>query len=116
LLAWLFTDHTFWYWNENLLQASPLSLVAAAGLLGGLLRRRWAAKWVVPAALGALALSALGFLLQPLPGLDQTNGEIIAAALPVHLAVAWVALRLRREQDASSVASASPTRPVGQPR
>ena len=39
-------------------------------------------------------IGAGGFLLQPLPGLDQMNGEIIAAALPVHMAVAWVATRL----------------------
>ena len=24
--AWIFTDHTFWRWNENLLVASPLTL------------------------------------------------------------------------------------------
>jgi hypothetical protein len=43
-----------------------------------------------------LGLSVLGLVIQPLPGFDQANGEIIAFALPVHAAVAWLALQLGR--------------------
>jgi hypothetical protein len=95
-LAWLFTDHTWWYRNENLLQASPFSLVLAALLAVGHFGRGSAARWVAPAALFVLGLSLLGFLIQPLAGFDQVNGEIIALAVPVHAAVAWLALELGR--------------------
>ena len=45
-------------------------------------------------ALAVLGLSLLGLALQALPGFDQVNGEVIALALPVHAAVAWLAVRL----------------------
>jgi hypothetical protein len=103
-LAWMFTDHTWWYRNENLLQASPFSLVLAALLVVGHFARGSAARWVAPAAFFVLGLSLLGFLVQPLPGFDQTNGEIIAFALPVHAAVAWLALQLGRRGAAQRAA------------
>ena len=96
LTAWLFTDHTFWYRNENLLQASPLSLLLALLLLVGHFRRGAPTPWLGRVALGVLGLSVLGLVLQALPGFDQVNGEIIALALPVHAAVAWLALQLGR--------------------
>jgi len=92
-LAWAFTDHDFWRWNENLLQLNPLSLVAVvAGLPllvgrppGRVLRRVLVAvAWV-----GAGAL-----LLKLLPGLGQGNWEVVATALPLHLAAAWGVARL----------------------
>lgn len=91
--AWLFTAHVFWGMNENLLQTDPASLVLALALLPVLWRGRVGTLTAVLAATVA-ALSALGFLLQALPGLDQVNGEIIALALPVNLAVGWTAVRL----------------------
>jgi len=96
LAAWLFTDHTFWYRNENLLQASPLSLGLALLLLASAVQGRFALRWLGPAALAVFGLSLLGLLVQPLPGFDQANAEIIAFALPVHAAVAWVAVQLGR--------------------
>ena len=76
------------YHNENLLQFNPLPLLLLAlvplAVVGG--RARRPARAV---ALGVAALSALGFALQALPGLDQPNGEIIALALPAHAALAW---------------------------
>jgi hypothetical protein len=95
-LAWLLTDHWSWFRNENLLQASPVSLALAALLVVGHFARGAGARWVGPTALVVLGLSMLGFLIQPLPGFDQTNGEIIAFALPVHAAVAWLAVQLGR--------------------
>ena len=92
---WGLTDHTAAYNNENLLQANLLAL----GLL-----------WLVPTAArgfptgrGALVLagtvaglSQLGLVLKLLPAFYQVNGEIIALALPVHLAVAAASWQLIR--------------------
>jgi hypothetical protein len=93
VLTWSVTDHVFMYRNENLLQLSPLSLLLVA-VLPALRRggRRATLAWRVAAATAALAL--LGFALQALPGLDQVNGEAIALALPIHLALAWGTWRL----------------------
>ena len=86
-LSWLLTDHFFMYRNENLLQLSPLSLVLVPLLISvGLGGRRATLTWRVSAAIAAMSL--LGLLVQLAPGLDQTNGEVIALALPVHLGVA----------------------------
>ncbi len=90
LAAWLLTDHVFWGWNENLLQASPVSLLLVVLLPLLFLRRRKASRTVVLAAAVA-TLSLLGFLIQPLPFFDQANGEILALALPLNLALAWAA-------------------------
>ena len=98
-LAWLFTDHTFWYPNENLLQTSPLSLLLLPAL-GAALLGRPVPRWGAQVALGVLALSLAGLVLQALPALDQANGEVIAFALPLHAAVAWLALG-RREGAAA---------------
>lgn len=94
LALWAFTNHTIAYANENLLQISPLALplaLLAAALACG---ARWAvrpARWI---AFGVAALSGLGFLMQPLPGLDQVNGEIIALLLPAHIGLAAAVGRL----------------------
>jgi hypothetical protein len=101
LAAWAFTDHTFWFWNENLFQAGPLSLLLAVALFAGVRGREGGLRWARPVALVVLALSALGFLLQVFPGFDQVNGEIIAAALPAHAAVAWIARKLGREAESA---------------
>jgi hypothetical protein len=88
LLSWMLTDHFFMYRNENLLQLSPLSLLLVPLLislaLGG---RRSTLTWRISAFVAAMSL--VGLLLQLAPGLDQTNGEVIVLALPVHLGVAW---------------------------
>ena len=89
-LAWAFTDHVFWGWNENLLQTDPLSLLVAVGWLL-LLFSRGVPGWVATVAASVAALSLLGFALQALPGLDQVNGEILAATVPVNVAVAVAA-------------------------
>ncbi len=53
-------------------------------------RVRWPARPVRALALAVATLSALGFVLQILPWLDQANGELIALALPPNVAVAWL--------------------------
>ena len=91
VLAWTATRHVFWAWNENLLLASPLSLVLVVLLPMALLRRRSerAARGV---SLAVVALSLVGLLLALIPG-GQENRAIVALFLPVHLAIAWSVLR-----------------------
>ena len=96
LLTWTVTDHTFMYRNENLLQLSPLSLLLVP-LLPRLVRR--GRSPLAPRLAVAVALlAALGFALQALPGFLQTNGEIIALALPVHAGIAVGAWMLARRE------------------
>ena len=93
ILTWTVTDHTFMYRNENLLQFTPLSLplvVMLPRLFLGAVTTRTGRVLVVMVA----ALSVLGVVLQLLPAFDPSNGEIIALALPVHLALAWAAWRV----------------------
>ena len=82
------TDHEFMYWNENFLQANPVSLALLALLPAAVLRRK---EHPLASRLSVLvaAAAALGFLLQALPALDQVNGYYVVVALPMHLAVAW---------------------------
>lgn len=88
-LLWAFTDHIVTYRNENLLQAHPLLLVLAIFAPAVLLAKGWARRIGVRLAWVVAGLSALGFVIQILPGVDQVNGEIIALFLPIHLAVAY---------------------------
>jgi hypothetical protein len=87
VLAWLFTDHVYTYWNENILQLGPVALplvvmLPRAALGGGSPR----AVRVLTASIAVL--SVLGFAIQLLPGFSQVNGEIVAFALPVNLGLA----------------------------
>lgn len=91
IVAWIFTDHDFWRWNENVLLLNPVYLVGAVAALplvasgrrGALLER------VVQ---GCAAVSILAVVLKVLPGLDQGNLDVVALVLPVNLALV-VALR-----------------------
>jgi hypothetical protein len=88
LLSWTSTDHVFMYRNENLLQLSPLSFVLVPLLITvGLAGRRIGLTARVAAVIAGL--SSIGLALQAIPGLDQVNGQVIALALPMHLAIAW---------------------------
>jgi hypothetical protein len=100
LSAWAFTQHVFMYDNENVLQLTPLSLVLAvliarAAKSNASRVRLWAA---IAFAFIILALSLFGLGAQLLPGFDQSNGEIIGLALPLHAATAFVVLRLSRRE------------------
>src|SRR5690606_10005791 len=83
------------YRNENILQFSPLLLplivLVPLGLRGSVASLRAAE---VVAALVA-SLSVAGLLLQVLPGMSQVNGELIAFALPINVAVAIGLHRVR---------------------
>ncbi|HEX8904414.1 MAG TPA: DUF4105 domain-containing protein, partial [Longimicrobiaceae bacterium] len=91
---WVATDHAIAYRNLNLFQLSPFALPLVLFLPALAYGARWAGKWAVRLALVVAAMSVLGLLLKVLPPFHQVNGEIIALALPVNLAVAWAAWRL----------------------
>ena len=83
-----FTSHEFMHWNENFLQANPLSLVLAGALVPAVFAGRWR-RLAVRAALLAAGVSVLGLVMQVVPGIDQVNGYYLVVAVPAHLAVAW---------------------------
>jgi hypothetical protein len=87
ILAWTMTRHVFWAWNENLFQASPLSLALVVLIPLALLRGR-ATRAARLTAAAVLLLSLFGALLAILPG-GQESRAVVALFLPVHLVMAW---------------------------
>ncbi len=87
LFVWV-TDHVWMHWNENALQFTPLSVLLMPLVVLAAWRGR-AGRALLLIAGTAAGLSALGFVLQVLPGFDQANGELIALALPAHLGLLW---------------------------
>ncbi len=98
------TDHASAYWNENLFLFNPLSLALALTVPLAALGVRWANRPVMLLAVAVAGLSALGFIAQILPGLDQINGELYALVLLPNVAVAVGVFRLNgsREQGAGN--------------
>jgi hypothetical protein len=102
-----FTKHYFMTRNENLMHFDPLSIVLAVLIPLSLYGLRGVSRALKLSGFVA-ALSLFGFVLQGLPSFDQNNGEIIALALPINLAVWWTVYRLshyRRTSLPSSAAS-----------
>jgi hypothetical protein len=93
---WAFTDHTAAYNNENLLQLNPLAWALLPLLPRSARHPSMHRAGLIVAGLAA-ALSLAGLMLKLLPGFYQVNVEIIALALPIHLAVAAGAWRLARD-------------------
>jgi len=91
-MLWGLTDHRMSAWNENVLQASLLGLMLGAALL---VRRRGRRADRLARALAVLVggLSVAGLLLHLLASFHQTNGAILALAVPVHVALAAGLLR-----------------------
>ena len=106
VIAWLFTKHYFMGRNENLMHLDPLSIVLAVliplAVYGsrGVSRARKLSGFVA-------ALSLFGFVLQGIPFFAQRNGEIIALALPINLAVWWTVYRLTSYRRTSLPSSAA---------
>lgn len=80
---WGLTDHVMAGWNENLLQASLLSLA-----LGGVLLARPPGRAARLLAVMVGGLSLLGALLPLLPVFHQVNGQILALCVPVNVGLA----------------------------
>ena len=99
-----FTAHEFMHWNENFLQANPLSLVLGVVLVPAVFAGRWR-RLATRTALLAAGVSVLGLVMQVVPGIDQVNGYHLAVAVPAHLAVAWgvrAMVRVDTERSATS--------------
>ena len=101
LLGAYLTDHTFWFRNENVLQATPLSLLVGLLVLGSVVRPRLAGL-AARLALVAAALSLVGLGLKLLPMFSQQNAEILSLAVPLHLAVAFVLHRWAADRPGSA--------------
>ena len=99
---WLFTDHTAAYRNENLFQLNPVSLPLAVLVPLLAFRRGRPSRLTIALAVAAAAIAVAGVAFKLVPGIRQVNGEIIAFALPVHLAIAATAWRLRDRPRAPS--------------
>ena len=87
LVAWIATQHTFWYGNENLLLANPLSLFLAVLVLLSWWRPRFRRPAAIIATVVAMT-AAVALVLQGIPG-SQQKLELIALLLPTHFAIAF---------------------------
>ena len=91
-LLWGVTDHNFAHRNENLLLFNPLWLVLAVLVPMSAVKGR--VSRVTRSLTFLVAALALVALLLHLVGLSrESNGEMIALALPPTLALAWVVHR-----------------------
>ena len=99
-----FTAHEFMHWNENFLQANPLSLVLAVALVPAVFAGKWR-RLATRAALLVAGVSVLGFVMQVVPGIDQVNGYHLAVTVPAHLAVAWGVRAMMRSDTERSATS-----------
>jgi hypothetical protein len=106
VFAWVFTKHYFMGRNENLMHFDPLSIVLVVLIPLSIYRLRGVSRAVKLSGFIA-ALSLLGFVAQGIPLFDQRNGEIIALALPINLAVWWTAYRLTVYRRTSLPSSAA---------
>ena len=95
LLAWLLTQHVFWFRNENLLLLNPMALFLAALVPLSLWRprvtRATAIAGIIIAMLAACALVAKG-----IPAFSQDNLAMIFLLLPPHVAIAHALWRRAR--------------------
>ena len=99
IVALHWTEHTFTYWNQNILLFSPLGPLVAASLI------RTAAKgttsvWGRRFTLFAMGLSVIALALHLIPPLAQGNREMLAFVLPLNLGVCWVMIGVHRADDA----------------
>lgn len=107
--CWLFTDHAVAVRNENLFQLTPLAYPLLFWVTSLARRGRRARPALILAATIA-GISLLGLALKIFPAFYQGNGELIALALPMHLALLWVVWRLSSARSALRVkASVSKT-------
>ena len=90
----LLSGHRAAHQNENILLFNLLVLALALLLPFAIRRGGGALKTARRLALVVAALAALGLLLKLLPAFNQSNLELIALALPIHLGL-WLGLRTR---------------------
>jgi hypothetical protein len=97
----LFTNHAAAKWNENLLQCNPLSLL----LIVLIPAARYWPRSARTVAFTVLGLCVFGVVAKLTPWMWQSNGPIIAIALPVHGGVAWGIRRLANRVEQTNVES-----------
>ena len=85
--GWMFTEHRFWFNNENLLLFNPLALALA--VLAPL--SIWKPRFTRPAAIVAVIIALTGAVAVLLKGLpwSQQNVALIALTVPAHFAIAY---------------------------
>ena len=93
--AWLVTTHVASYYNENILQFSPIvvPLMVLVPMLA--LRKRRPGRWTLAFAIALLGSSILGLALKALPWFYQANWPLIALVLPAHAGLLLAVLQLR---------------------
>ncbi|MFL5480813.1 MAG: DUF4105 domain-containing protein [Gemmatimonadaceae bacterium] len=106
IFAWFFTRHYFMGRNENLMHFDPLS-IALVVLVPLAIYARKAQSRAVKLAGWVAAISLFGFVAQGIPFFNEKNGEIIALALPINLAVWWTVYRLSSYRRISLPSSAA---------
>jgi hypothetical protein len=106
VFAWLFTKHYFMGRNENLMHFNPLSIVLVVLAPLSIYGSRGVSRALKLAGFVAL-LSLFGFVAHGIPSFYQKNGEIIALALPINLAVGWTVYRLTVYRRTSLPSSAA---------
>src|SRR5882762_4837880 len=106
VFAWFFTKHYFMGRNENLMHFDPLSIVLVVLIPLSIYTLRGVSRALKLAGFIAL-VSLFGFVTQGIPLFDQKNGEIIALALPINLAVWWTIHRLTVYRRTSLPSSAA---------
>ena len=99
---WGLTDHRATYYNENLLQLSPVALLLAFTLRRVAWRSRKPHPIAERLAMFVAVSSLAGLALKLLPGPSQVNWEIIAFALPVNLGLAAAVVGERRRARAAT--------------
>jgi hypothetical protein len=92
--------------NENLMHFDPLSIALVVLVPLSIYGLRGVNRAVKLAGFIAL-LCLLGFVAQGIPFFSQKNGEIIALALPINLAVWWTLFRLTAYRRTSFPSSAA---------
>ncbi len=106
LFAWLFTKHYFMGRNENLMHFDPLSIALVVLVPLSIYGLRGVNRAIKLAGFIAL-LCLFGFVAQGIPFFSEKNGEIIALALPINLAVWWTVFRLTAYRRTSFPSSAA---------
>jgi hypothetical protein len=106
VFAWFFTKHYFMGRNENLMHFDPLSIVLVVLIPLAIFGLRGISRALKFAGFIAL-LSLFGFVAQGIPLFDQKNGEMIALALPINLAVWWTIYRITLYRRTSLPSSAA---------
>lgn len=97
VLHW--TEHTFTYWNQNILLFSPLGLLVAASLIRTAVKGT-TSVWGRRFTLAAMGLAVVALVLHLIPPLAQGNREMLAFVLPLNLGFCWVMLGVHRADDA----------------